>query len=680
MNKPKSLLLNLVPNLPLESFRTAEVHNTSKWTLRFKNRAVEKGYCDWTMNTTWTRCLLMAALMFLIIVASVSYILQSVQQDSIPSLLPPMAIILGLSAFDLGFHLLATFYPKLRSFARWFGYIYFSYWIIYAQWLFCFKYQDPYAYFAVHQFVFGCLYLGPRYRLLEMFPVLVTSSVSFVVVYGTTSLRHTFAPFGEVAVLFAIGHMFLLCSTTWDQERFLRDDYLRSIAMEKSLAASAAENQQLRMENELLKTGRRNPNLELSTPLENILDKLKELMEDNVSVSTSDTVWHDKLEFVLKTLSSATNIRQPFISAEAQSGNMDSATSQWLMNEVNVRAVDKEGKSLRRSRSRRISRSWTFKASNIRAPPTPDPNFVEQFSSRPGEIITKEIEDALEGPMQNICEWDDFDLEGVVRISKGRPLYCVSMALLTELDIFSAFRLDVDRLSNFLQAVEDGYKPGVPYHNAVHAADVAQAVGSLLKTTTARHYLSNLDVLGCILAAIIHDLGHEGVNNSYEIFTESDRAMIYNDRSVMENYHLSRAFTLLKKEENDFLCNCSVEDRRDLRKIIIACVMATDLSQHFEHVGLFKARAASDGFGSPEGKQVLMNMLIKVADISNAGRKKDVYMPWVDKIMEEFFRQGDQEREKGLDISPWMDRKDPQVKLCQIGFLDYLALPTYKAW
>jgi len=299
-------------------------------------------------------------------------------------------------------------------------------------------------------------------------------------------------------------------------------------------------------------------------------------------------------------------------------------------------------------------------------------------SQRAEEERGKTLKAALSG----VTSWENFDIRSFDDITQGKPLRHIAMALFQEFGLIETFSLDVERLSNFFAEAEEGYSD-VPYHNRVHAADVTQAVGSLLKHSGARNHLSDLDVLGCLLAASVHDLGHQGFNNSYEIQTASDRALMYNDKSVLENYHLSRAFFLLRNPDCNFICNMRSADKKELRKIVIGCVMATDLGQHFDHISLFKNMILNfrgEGVTTNEGRQVLINMLMKMADISNAGRPFDIYIHWVDRIMNEFYRQGDMERDHALPISPFMDRSDPQIRKCQCGFLDYLVLPTYTAW
>ena len=55
-------------------------------------------------------------------------------------------------------------------------------------------------------------------------------------------------------------------------------------------------------------------------------------------------------------------------------------------------------------------------------------------------------------------------------------------------------------------------------------------------------------------------------------------------------------------------------------------------------------------------------------------------MVWTKRVMTEFWEQGDRERKLGIPISPFMDRKQPAVSQCQIGFINVLVKPLYVEW
>jgi len=63
--------------------------------------------------------------------------------------------------------------------------------------------------------------------------------------------------------------------------------------------------------------------------------------------------------------------------------------------------------------------------------------------------------------------------------------------------------------------------------------------------------------------------------------------------------------------------------------------------------------------------QVLQN-LVHCADLSNPTKPLDIYRQWTDRIMQEFFRQGDLERDQGMDISPMCDRHTASIEKSQV--------------
>lgn len=54
------------------------------------------------------------------------------------------------------------------------------------------------------------------------------------------------------------------------------------------------------------------------------------------------------------------------------------------------------------------------------------------------------------------------------------------------------------------------------------------------------------------------------------------------------------------------------------------------------------------------------------ADLSNPTKPLELYRQWTDRIMEEFFRQGDKERERGMEISPMCDKHTASVEKSQV--------------
>ncbi len=60
------------------------------------------------------------------------------------------------------------------------------------------------------------------------------------------------------------------------------------------------------------------------------------------------------------------------------------------------------------------------------------------------------------------------------------------------------------------QAAEASYRPTNPYHSATHAADVVQTAAAMLLADGLGGTLAPLELLACILAAVVHDIDHQG--------------------------------------------------------------------------------------------------------------------------------------------------------------------------
>lgn len=92
-----------------------------------------------------------------------------------------------------------------------------------------------------------------------------------------------------------------------------------------------------------------------------------------------------------------------------------------------------------------------------------------------------------------------------------------------------------------------------PYHNFIHGTVVAHSCYILGKMKASREILSEFDHFILVLSGICHDVGHQGLNNDFEIKTMSKKALRWNDISVLENYHAYKSMKLLLKPENNFL-------------------------------------------------------------------------------------------------------------------------------
>ena len=69
----------------------------------------------------------------------------------------------------------------------------------------------------------------------------------------------------------------------------------------------------------------------------------------------------------------------------------------------------------------------------------------------------------------------------------------------------------------------------------------------------------------------------------------------------------------------------------------------------------------------------------KQIDVGNPSKKMEIYEKWTDRILKEFFQQGDMEKSHSLAISPFFDRNNTFVPSSQLGFIDFICIPIYDA-
>lgn len=71
-------------------------------------------------------------------------------------------------------------------------------------------------------------------------------------------------------------------------------------------------------------------------------------------------------------------------------------------------------------------------------------------------------------------------------------------------------------------------------------------------------------------------------------------------------------------------------------------------------------------------KSKALSLVLHCCDISHPAKRWDLHRQWTARLLEEFFRQGDKERDLGLPFSPLCDRNNTLVAESQIGKIRFL--------
>ena len=156
--------------------------------------------------------------------------------------------------------------------------------------------------------------------------------------------------------------------------------------------------------------------------------------------------------------------------------------------------------------------------------------------------------------------------------------------------------------------------------------------------------------------------------------------------------HISEAFKLINySEEYNIFDNLENNTYKQLRKEMISCVLATDMTFHNYYVDFMNGQINQvkdqNGNNISEIKdkekdkdntkcyQNYMNLLIHSADISNPTKPFQIYWKWAKMVVEEFYEQGDKEKELGLVCS--CDRDKTTIYQSQLGFINFIEIPFY---
>jgi len=266
--------------------------------------------------------------------------------------------------------------------------------------------------------------------------------------------------------------------------------------------------------------------------------------------------------------------------------------------------------------------------------------------------------------------------------------------------ILDAFGLDTDeiisreKLEPFLVSISNQYLKTTLYHNSLHGSDVTQSICLYFLNSNAEEICQSLvlDLLGILISALGHDLGHPGYTNPFHINSSSELAITYNDASCLENFHASSLFRTIRKTETNIFEKLSVQDYKTIRKRMIGNILATDMVNHGKIMTVIKTRISinmaennkkfellsGNEKSKFEEQQSLFDFLIHAADLAHNTKLFNISLKWVELLSEEFWLQGDKEKSMNLPVSFLCDRDSYNIPKSQVGFIKGFIIPTFE--
>jgi len=302
-----------------------------------------------------------------------------------------------------------------------------------------------------------------------------------------------------------------------------------------------------------------------------------------------------------------------------------------------------------------------------------------------------------------------FELKKLIGYENVLPF--MGKQILENFFLFNEKIIPLDKLETFLYSLSKSYNKTVLYHNSIHASDITHTLSLFFQNSNLEEKLetNNLDLLSIFIAALGHDVGHPGFNNNFHINSLNDLAITYNDNSVLENFHCSKLFKILMIKENNIFENINKDDFRIIRKRIISEILATDMANHGKIMSIVKSKIilnekktennnikeenlkSSMNYNNNkimllsgnqstkfEEQQSIFDFLIHSADLAHNTKPFYISVKWVELLSNEFWIQGDVEKENNLPISFLCDRNDSNIPNSQVGFIKGFILPTFE--
>ncbi|XP_075261881.1 uncharacterized protein LOC142353511 isoform X3 [Convolutriloba macropyga] len=339
---------------------------------------------------------------------------------------------------------------------------------------------------------------------------------------------------------------------------------------------------------------------------------------------------------------------------------------------------------------------------------------------------------------KTLLKWE-FDVLKLEESSAQGVLKDVGLKLFDIYGLVDEFELSLVALHQTFQLIQASYHNN-PYHNAAHAADVVQAACCLVAEQKISKHMTKLEHLAMIIAGACHDLDHPGVNQAFlkttnhylteaakrypsasAVHSDSENTSLdmekkssndeqqsplqqtktttntapvaatdeSNVMSVLEIHHIRHAAAIF--EQTRVFAHFSHEKYLQLLRLIKELILATDMAYQGRYMEklkrLNKEYAALESeeekdcfFRDEDTRRFYLQISLKCADICNTCRPWEVSQKWSRRVTEEFFNQGDMERNLELPINEINDRHRTTIEKVQVGFLKFVARPLFAEW
>ncbi|XP_047531073.1 cAMP and cAMP-inhibited cGMP 3',5'-cyclic phosphodiesterase 10A-like [Vanessa atalanta] len=257
-------------------------------------------------------------------------------------------------------------------------------------------------------------------------------------------------------------------------------------------------------------------------------------------------------------------------------------------------------------------------------------------------------------------------------ISEGSKEDMPGLICYMYVETFADRQFERQNLADFSLTILRCYRSN-PYHNAEHAFCFTHTMYLILINNPG--YFDFVETAALMLAGLCHDLDHPGYNNNFLSLCKHPLAQMYKS-SMLEYHH----YFLAKKivEDKNLLSMLSIADRDRIMQEMKYDILCTDLAVYFQVRAQLTPLLAERSFDWADNshRKLLKGILMTTSDLSGCCKPFGVAKAIAEAVYEEFYNQGDQEREMGYTPLSMMDRRRSVNQPAeQIQFLSVVVVP-----
>ncbi|GMH58501.1 hypothetical protein TrST_g1030 [Triparma strigata] len=311
-------------------------------------------------------------------------------------------------------------------------------------------------------------------------------------------------------------------------------------------------------------------------------------------------------------------------------------------------------------------------------------NLTESQSASPRSSAFAMTPGAKENVFEQLNSWE-FD----VLMCDKSELVVYGQEMLNYYHTVEEFHVKPKTMEAFLTSMESNYRDN-SFHSLYHAYAVMHASFMMLTKIGADQFLTSKDVYAVLIGSLCHDLDHPGTTNEFQKSSRSSLALLYNDKSVLENHHAATCFKIMSAEGTNILSELNNEDFMHIRKLIIEVILKTDMVNHFDMVKNMQALADKQdkdegsyfSIDSEHDRFELCSLVVHCADLSNPAYPSfEMTKNWCQRVCQEFSEQVELEKKAGIPVTSFMEglNNEHSIAKLQVGFVNYVILPLWKA-